>query len=231
MIRVVPIIFLGVWAILGQLLAPTALRAQAAKLAVTEAQAPKEIAEPIRAVLDGKMTRITTEDKASFEFWFRKELPLAEKPAGGTLALGTVKEGTVLGVVRVAGEHYDFRNEEIPPGIYVMRLGIQPEDGNHLGVAPTRTFAVLIPAKLDKKLEPIPHDALMKEAAKVNPVMHPSNLNLQPVEKADGEFPRLEERSGGEHKVVLLKFPASLGDSKEKTTLTMALVYYGQGTI
>jgi hypothetical protein len=137
----------------------------------------------------------------------------------------------VLGAVRVAGEHYDFRNEEIPPGLYVMRLGIQPEDGNHLGVAPTRTFAVLIPAKLDKKLEPIPHDALMKEAAKVNPVMHPSNLNLQPVEKAEGQFPRLEERSGGEHKVVLLKFPALAGDSKEKATLTFALVYEGQGTI
>jgi hypothetical protein len=231
MIRIKPIIFLGVCAIVGHLLAPAALWAQAAKLAVTQAQPPKEIAEPIRAVLDSQVVRITTEDKASFDFWFRKELPLAEKPAGGTLALGTVKEGTVLGVVRVAGEHYDFRNEEIPPGLYVMRLGIQPEDGNHLGVAPTRTFAVLIPAKLDKKLDPIPHDALMKEAAKVNPVMHPSSLNLQPVEKAEGEFPRLEERSGGEHKVVLLKFPAAPGDSKEKTTLTFALVYYGQGTI
>lgn len=231
MIRIKPIIFLGVWAIVGHLLAPAALWAQAAKLAVTQAQPPKEIAEPIRAVLDSQVVRITTDDKASFDFWFRKELPLAEKPAGGTLAMGTVKEGTVLGVVRVAGEHYDFRNEEIPPGLYVMRLGIQPEDGNHLGVAPTRTFAVLIPAKLDKKLDPIPHDALMKEAAKVNAVMHPSSLNLQPVEKAEGEFPRLEERSGGEHKVVLLKFPAALGDSKEKTTLTFALVYYGQGTI
>jgi hypothetical protein len=231
MIRVVPIILLGVGTIVGQLLAPTALWAQAGKLAVTEAQPPKEIAEPIRAVLDKKVVRITTEDKASFEFWFRKELPLAEKPAGGTLALGTVKEGTVLGAVRVAGEHYDFRNEEIPPGIYVVRLGIQPEDGNHLGVAPTRTFAVLIPAKMDTKLEAIGHDELMKAAAKVNPVMHPSNLNLQPVEKAEGEFPRLEERNGGEHKVVLLKFPAQVGEGKEKTTLSFALVYYGQGTI
>jgi hypothetical protein len=231
MIRVVPIILLSVGTIVGQLLAPTALWAQAGKLAVTEAQPPKEIAEPIRAVLDKKVVRITTEDKASFEFWFRKELPLAEKPAGGTLALGTVKEGTVLGAVRVAGEHYDFRNEEIPPGIYVVRLGIQPEDGNHLGVAPTRTFAVLIPAKMDTKLEAIGHDELMKAAAKVNPVMHPSNLNLQPVEKAEGEFPRLEERNGGEHKVVLLKFPAQVGEGKEKTTLSFALVYYGQGTI
>ncbi|MEX2140802.1 MAG: hypothetical protein WD894_16180 [Pirellulales bacterium] len=213
---------------------PAALpAAQAAKLTQTAAKPPAEIAEPIRAVLDGKVVRIVKDDKASFEFWFRKELPLAEKPAGGTLGLGTMKEGSILGAVRVAGEHYDFRNEEIPPGVYTVRLGIQPEDGNHLGVAPTRTFALLIPAKHDTKLEPVGHEQLMKAAAKINAAMHPSSLNLQPVEKAEGEFPRLEERTGGDHKVVLLKLSARLGDanSKETTTLTFALVYDGQGTI
>jgi len=73
----------------------------------------------------------------------------------------------------------------------------------------------------------------MKAAAKINAAMHPSSLNLQPVEKAEGEFPRLEERTGGEHKVILLKLPGRIGDanSKELATLTFALVYDGQGTI
>lgn len=229
MTRLFPIaalVALAVHALPGQLLA-----AEAAKLTVATAKPPTEVAEPIRAVLDSKAVRISTGDKASFEFWFRKELPLAEKPAGGTLGLSTLKEGTLLGAVRVTGEHYDFRNEEIPPGFYTVRFGIQPEDGNHLGVAPTRTFALLIPARQDTKLDPIGHEQLMKAAAKINAAMHPSNLNLQRVEKTDGEFPRLEERSGGEHKVVLLQLPARVGDSKEKTTLTFALVYDGIGTI
>lgn len=216
---------------LAALTSPSFLHAQAAKLTVTTAKPPAEIAEPIRAVLDEKVLKIATEDKATYEFWFRKELPLTEKPAGGTLGLTTMKEGAILGVARVAGEHYDFRNEEIKPGVYTVRLGIQPEDGNHLGVAPTRTFALLITAKQDKKLDAIDHEALMKAAAAINAAKHPSNLNLQPVEKTDGEFPRLEERNGGEHKVVLLKLPAVVGDSKEKTTLTFALVYDGLGTI
>jgi hypothetical protein len=228
MTRTTPI---AVFVALGALLTPHLVCAQAAKLTVTSAKPPAEIAEPIRAVLDEKVLRIETEDKATYEFWFRKELPLAEKPAGGTLGLTTMKEGAILGVARVAGEHYDFRNEEIKPGVYTVRLGIQPEDGNHLGVAPTRTFALLIAAKQDKKLDAIDHDALMKAAATINAAKHPSNLNLQPVEKIEGEFPRLEERNGGEHKVVLLKLPAVVGDSKEKTTLTFALVYDGLGTI
>jgi hypothetical protein len=228
MTRTTPI---AVFVALGALLTPRLVCAQAAKLTVTSAKPPAEIAEPIRAVLDEKVLRIETEDKATYEFWFRKELPLAEKPAGGTLGLTTMKEGAILGVARVAGEHYDFRNEEIKPGVYTVRLGIQPEDGNHLGVAPTRTFALLIAAKQDKKLDAIDHDALMKAAATINAAKHPSNLNLQPVEKIEGEFPRLEERNGGEHKVVLLKLPAVVGDSKEKTMLTFALVYDGLGTI
>jgi hypothetical protein len=133
--------------------------------------------------------------------------------------------------VRVTSEQLDFRSEEIPKGVYVVRLGIQPEDGNHLGVAPTRTFALLIPAKQDTKLDAVAHKELMKAAAVVNAAKHPSALNLQTVESAEGEFPRLEERSDGEHKVMLLKLPARLGNSGDKTTLTFALVYDGTGQI
>jgi hypothetical protein len=204
------------------------LAAEEAKLAVATAEPPKEIAEPIRAVLDSKSLKLSDGDKPFFEFWFRKELPLVEKPAGGTLGLTTMAEGTVLGALRVDGERYDFRDEEIPNGVYVVRLGLQPEDGNHLGVAPTRTFALLLPAKSDTKLEPIGHKELMKAAAASNAAKHPSNLNIQPVEKAEGEFPRLEARTGN-HKVVLLKLPAKVEGSA--TTLVFAIVYEGTGQI
>src|SRR6185369_5218892 len=100
--------------------------------------------------------------------WFRKQLPLAKAPVGGTLAIDTVPEGSVLGVVRATGKRRDFRDEDIPPGVYVVRLGIQPEDGNHQGSAPTRTFALLIPAKSDTKLEPLAHKDVLKAAATIN---------------------------------------------------------------
>lgn len=199
----------------------------AATLAVKSTPIPSEVAEPIRAALDEKAITLSTGDKPFFEFWFRKQLPLAKEAAGGTLAIDTLAEGTVLGVVRVNEERRDFRDEELPPGIYVIRLGIQPEDGNHQGVAPTRTFALLIPAAKDIKLDPIPHKDLMKAASVTNAIHHPTNLNLQSVEDTTGRFPRLEERNDGQHKVVLLQLPAKLGDSA--ATLTFALVYAGIG--
>jgi hypothetical protein len=221
-----------VLAVCGPVYLPARLSAaETVTLAVADAKPPEEVAAPIRTALDGKSLRLSEGDKPFFEFWFRKELPLAEKPANGNLGLSTMQEGTVLGVVRVDGERYDFRNEEIPKGVYVVRLGLQPEDGNHLGVAPTRTFALLIPAKQDTKLEPIGHKDLMKAAAAINAAKHPSNLNLQPVEKQEGEYPRLAEHSGGEHKVVVVKLPARVGDAGERTNLIIAIVYEGTGQI
>jgi hypothetical protein len=203
--------------------------ADPAKLTVATDRCPDEVAEPIRSVLDGKVLRLSAGDKPFFEFWLRKDLPLAQKPEGGQLDIGTIPEGTLLGVLKVSSERRDFRNEEIPPGVYTLRYGVQPEDGNHLGVAPTRTFALLIPAKADTKLDSIEHKELLKAAAKINAAKHPSNLNLQSAPDQTGVFPRLTELNDGQHKALLLQFPAHLESSGEKTTLTFALVYEGTG--
>jgi hypothetical protein len=210
----------------------TPLAAQdAVRLTVAAADPPEEVAEPIRNNLNSESVSLASGESTFFQFWFRKELPLAQAPAGGSLALDTLQEGTVLGVLKVESERYDFRDEEIPTGIYILRFGIQPEDGNHLGVAPTRTFALLIPAKDDTQLDPVAHEELMRIAAVINAASHPSSLNLQPVEQAEGEFPRLAELNDGQHKVLLLQFPARLSNSGDAMKLTVALVYEGTGQL
>jgi hypothetical protein len=223
---------IGLMIVLGLTTSTTPLAAQdSVRLTVAAADPPEEVADPIRQVLNNESVSLASGEMPFFQFWFRKELPLAEQPAGGTLGLGTLPEGTVLGVLKVNSERYDFRDEEIPAGVYVVRFGIQPEDGNHLGVAPTRTFALLIPAQNDTRVEPVTHEELMQAAAEINAASHPSNLNLQPVEQGNGEFPRLEERNDGQHKVLLLQFPARLGNSGEATKLNLALVYEGIGQL
>jgi hypothetical protein len=201
------------------------------RLTVAAADPPEQVAEPIRKVLNNEAVSLADDKSTFFQFWFRKELPLAQAPSGGSLALDTLQEGTVLGVLKVDSERYDFRDEEIPTGIYVLRYGIQPEDGNHLGVAPTRTFALLIPAKDDTQLDPIAHEELMKAAAVINAVSHPTSLNLQPVEQAEGAFPRLDALNDGQHKVLLLQFPARVNGSSDATKLNVALVYEGTGQL
>src|SRR5436190_6288762 len=104
-----------------------------ATLSVATSKPPEEVAEPIRASLDDKVLKLSSGGKPFFEFWFRKALPLATQPADGMLVPETLTEGAVLGVLRVDENRRDFRDEELPKGIYVIRLRLQPEDGNHQG--------------------------------------------------------------------------------------------------
>src|SRR4029079_7156140 len=99
--------------------------AEAATMKVADAKPPEEVSEAIRAALDEKSLTLSNGTQPFFEFWFRKQLPLAKSPAGGTLAVDAVPEGSVLGVVRVTGKRHDFRDEEIPAGVYIVRIGIQ----------------------------------------------------------------------------------------------------------
>jgi hypothetical protein len=62
-------------------------------------------------------------------------------------------EKVLLGAMRVPGRMADNRANNVPPGIYVMRHAVQPQDGNHVGASDFIDFAVLINAASDRTLE------------------------------------------------------------------------------
>lgn len=210
--------------------ASTVQAAEPAKLTAADADPPKDLADPIRGVLQPKAIRLEVKGKPAMEFWFRKEIPLAEKPAADALAPTVMKEGTLVGAVKVLVPRRDFKDDDIPPAVYVLRFGLQPEDGNHMGTSPTRTFLLLTPADKDRELEALhDHEALVKASSTVNTAKHPAILNLQPVQQADGDFPRLAAHNDGKHKVVYLRLPAKVEGQSEPAQLTLALVYEGKG--
>jgi hypothetical protein len=203
-----------------------------AKLTVAKKAPPAELADEIRSVLLPNAVRLAEGDEPFFEFWFRKDIPLGKKPDEDSFAMTAVKEGTVLGAIKVYEERYDFKDEEIPPGVYVLRFCLQPEDGDHLGTSPTDTFVVLIPAKDDRKLNAFSdHDDLSEASAIVNAAEHPSNLNLKPVTESGCDYTRLASHHDDDHKVVCLRLPAKVEGGNDQLTLTFALVYEGMGEI
>ena len=212
---------------------PTGHAAELVKLTVAEADPPEELAEPIRKVLQPKVVRLSEDGKTFYEFWLRKVIPLAKTPPPDGFALDGVEEGTVLGVLRVHDERYDFKDEEVPPGVYVMRFGRQPEDGDHLGTASSNAFALLVPAKDDRKLDALTdRDELSDAAAAVNAAEHPGNLNLQRVRDGSEQFPRLVTHERDEHELIYLRLPGTIkGREKVAMTLTFGLVYEGMGEI
>ena len=125
--------------------------------------------------------------------WFAKSLP-----AGGAKEEGvslSIPHGALLGAIEFPARGSDRRGQSIKPGVYTLRYSIYPQDGAHMGVAPQRDFAILVPAEMDKDPAARPaYEQLMPLSGKASGTSHPAILSIapSPAEK----FPSLsrEER-------------------------------------
>lgn len=197
-------------------------------LTVEEKPAPESIDAEVREQLEPKSYTLSDADGPFFEFWFAKHLQLKKKPASSDEALTSIPEISLLGAMVVhEADHEDFREDPIDPGTYVMRLGLQPQDGNHMGTSPTDTFAVLVPVDRDAEVREYPtHDDMVDIAMEDTAAVHPPILSLQPIDDADVEFPSLGV-TGDDWQVVRLKLPAKAGE--ETVDVTMQMVFEGIG--
>ena len=89
--------------------------------------------------------------KVAAEFWMRSSAFEGDGAGGFGIRFDAIPEGALLGVVRFPDTGSDFREQNIKPGVYTMRFGLHPENGDHMGVANSRDFAVLITAEADKE--------------------------------------------------------------------------------
>jgi hypothetical protein len=113
--------------------------------------APAEVAEPVRKALAAEGLRVLDpKGEPLVDVWLRSAVPTVEMPkAELNVKLGKVEEGALLGVIRFHKKSSDFKGNGFPAGVFTMRRGIQPVDGDHQGATETRDFALLAPAKVD----------------------------------------------------------------------------------
>lgn len=90
--------------------------------------------------------------KVVARYWGREAAFEGEPAEGFGIRFDSIPEGALIAVVEFPDKGSDFREQTISPGLYTLRYALHPEDGNHMGVAPSRDFAVLTPA--DKDPEP-----------------------------------------------------------------------------
>ncbi len=160
----------------------SAASAQEFKVIPLPQPAPVALAEPVRGVLAATGYRVVNEKGKPFaEFWLRKGTPASEPPSGakGTVQFPILAEGELLGAIRYPGEGQDYHDQPIPPGVYTIRYGLQPENGAHLGVSPFRDYALLLPAAKDRDTAVIATKTRLQEAsAEASGTTHPSVLML-----------------------------------------------------
>lgn len=210
--------------------APTTSAENGFSLKVVDKAAPAELSKDIAGKLAPKAYQLSDGDGLFFEFWFVSELPMKAKAVASKEALDNIEEITLLGAAVVhQEERFDFRDDPIDPGLFTVRLALQPQDGNHMGTAPFDTFALLLPHDKDAEVRQYPdHETLVDLASEETVAEHPPVLSLQPLDSAEGEFPRLAE-GGDEWHFLCLKLPAKAGD--DTFDVVMQLVFEGTGEL
>jgi hypothetical protein len=196
----------------------------AQELSVAKAAEPPvaDIAAPIKALLADDGVTVTN-GATALTFWWVKQLPLKE--GSGAPAWDQVVEGTIVGAVRVAGQQTDIKGRRIKqPGTYVLRYGIQPANGDHLGVSPFRDFLLLVPIVLDTSDAPLTHDRLVELSPRAVSVSeaHPTVLSLDPPVATDEPLSVRSNAAG--HKAVVFEVPTS----REGQKLRFGLILVGK---
>jgi hypothetical protein len=207
-------------------LAPAVSAAPAYSIKVVADQAPpKELAEPIRKLLEKRCIQLLDGKGATLvELWLRAEVPVTATKAqfDNGLTYREAASSTVFGAMRVVKPIEDYKKQKIAAGVYTLRLGIQPADGDHMGTAPHNEFLLACPADDDKKPDLLMVKPLRELSAKTTD-NHPAVFVLFPPGKDAGTEPKLGTRPGGHH-VLFVRLNARSGDRKGVLPLGLTLI-------
>jgi hypothetical protein len=184
---------------------------------VEDTAPPKELAEPVRALLSDKgMNVLDEKGKLILTLWPVKSLDskAAAEQAKAGLKYSNIEETTIAGAVRFAETWVDYRKQKIKPGVYTLRMAVQPMDGDHMGTAPYNDFLLLLPATEDRKPELLDVETMHQLSAKSTTRKHPSMMLLFPI-KMPPDSPNTEAKPK-DHHVLNFAIPVTAGGEKSR---------------
>lgn len=158
--------------------------AQAGKIEALPPNTDPAVPESIRKALDTKGSRINIDGpNPTVEIWYRKDVPAQAKDASTDAVYDRLVPSSMIGVLHFLNSSTDYRGQSIAPGFYTLRYALMPNDGNHLGVAPSRDFLLLVPAKSDPGPDSAPKTPdLIALSRQASGTKHPAPLGLVPAE-------------------------------------------------
>ena len=148
--------------------------------------------------------------------------PIVKVKAG--LTYRELGESTLVGAVRFPDVWSDYRKQKIKAGVYTLRMGWQPMDGDHMGTAPFNEFCLLAPAAKDQSADHMPAKALHELSAAAVGSSHPGVMLLFPNPKPADE-PAVEAKPNN---VWVLNFKRPVSAAGQKAFLGFSLVVIGQ---
>ena len=188
--------------------------------------APDALAAEIRGALGKTGFRVAdASGKAVSEIWFRGELPVLEKFQERDDTKYPIEPGTFVGAIRFPAASSDYRKQTIKAGVYTLRYGHQPQDGNHLGTADYRDFLTIAPAAEDKSPAKLTQDQAMELSKKASGTTHPSILSLLPPQKKGREkLPMLAHDAEHKFELLVVKVAGKAGDKTRKLQIELVAI-------
>jgi len=164
------------------------------------------VAEAVRGALESKGVRVINDKgKTVCEVWFSKEIPAIKNEVPGA-SFGQIPEGAFIGVINFPANTSDYRGQGIKAGFYTLRFALILQDGNHLGVSPTRDFFLLCPAGEDKDPNTqLKTEDLLKISRNASGTGHPTVWHVTQA-TSDKDLPKIVKN---EHEHVILETKVS----------------------
>lgn len=194
---------------------------------------PPELASNVKATLETNGYRVLDlEGKPFADVWLRQATPASAKPSGpkGAVLYPMLAEGELLGAIKFTAPGHDYRDQDITPGVYTLRFGLQPINGDHLGVSVNRDYVLLIPAAQDTDTADLPRKKLEERSAESVGTTHPAVLLLLSAPEKVPDSPTMvnDETLNTWGAIVLLSLEVK-GEAKP-VMLPMQLVMVGSKT-
>ncbi|MFQ5768033.1 MAG: hypothetical protein ACE5ID_08630 [Acidobacteriota bacterium] len=177
--------------------------------------------EKIDAVLEDPAFAVSQGGEPLAFLRLRKEWTLQKEAVAGLgVSFAAIPLSSLVGAIHLKAPWTDYRGVAVPAGTYTLRYGIQPADGNHMGVSVYRDFLILL--KPDDDPGPsadLDLRRLVDLGKKSSGAAHPWVLGLYPVE--DGVEPPCMARNEMDHWMLV----------RRANGLTLGLVILGQETV
>ena len=194
---------------------------------------PAALALGVKGTLESTGYRvINPEGKALLDLWLRKGTPATAKPSGskGAVLYPVLTEGELLGAVKFADEGHDYRDQPIVPGVYTLRYGLQPVNGDHLGVSVNRDYMLLLPAAKDTETADLPRKKLEERSAESVGTTHPGVLLLLAAPEKVPESPSMVNDTTLNTWGAVVSLPLEVKGESNPVSLPMQIVVVGAKT-
>jgi hypothetical protein len=194
---------------------------------------PSDLADKVREALQESGVRVLDgQGKPFADIWLRKAVPASGKPAGpkGAILYPVLSDGELVGALRFAQEGHDYRDQAIAPGVFTLRYGLQPVDGDHLGVSTYRDYLLLVPAAKDPSPDRLARKALETRSAEAAGFNHPAVLILL-APPAGVSSPGVTHDEEKNLWGVVLTLPLGVAEESGATPLPVQLILVGAAPV